>query len=130
MYPFFLYMFSVISFQYRDDEIQRLSKELEADKISPMDFLRQLTFENERWTKNFDTFETVAYDDDIEFEDESVDDDNSEDECCESDSAGTQTTECMAIASSSSSQTQHMSFEIDPYEFDETEVVPTPLIQK
>lgn len=29
-----------------------------------MEFLRQLTFESVHWTKNFDTFETVSYEDD------------------------------------------------------------------
>lgn len=33
-----------------------------------MEFLRQLTFENERWTKNFSTFETVAYEGEIEID--------------------------------------------------------------
>lgn len=34
-----------------------------------MEFLRQLTFENDKWTKNFDSFDTV---DDILDEDEDV----------------------------------------------------------
>lgn len=40
-------------------EFKRLSSELKDDEISEMDFLRQLTFENVKWTKNFDSFDTV-----------------------------------------------------------------------
>lgn len=33
-----------------------------------MEFLRQLTYDNDNWVKNLDSFETVAYEEEVEFE--------------------------------------------------------------
>lgn len=45
--------------------------------LTPMEFLRQLTYQNVLWTKHLDSFETVAYDGEVEneFDGGSVDDD-------------------------------------------------------
>ncbi|XP_055308055.1 uncharacterized protein LOC129572155 [Sitodiplosis mosellana] len=55
-------------YKLRDDEIARVSTDLRNGLLSPMEFLRQLTYDNDNWVRNFDTFETVAYDDEVEFE--------------------------------------------------------------
>lgn len=66
-----------------------------------MDFLRQLTFENETWTKNLNSFETVACDDD----DDVMGDDFADDDCadCDEPTADVQATKQTPIASTSSS---------------------------
>lgn len=66
-----------VFFQNRDDEIKRLLNDLKDGTITEMEMLRQLTFENVKWTKNFDNFENV---DDYLEDDDSEDDDSEIDE--------------------------------------------------
>lgn len=98
------------------------------------------------WTKNFDSFESVSNDDDVEFDDECDDNDCAPAECIElhtpsqtiennfgdNDCAPaeciepSQTIENEPIVLQTSSENQHVHRE-DPYEFQESEIEPTPL---
>lgn len=96
-----------------------------------MEFLKQLTHDNVKWTKNFDTFDSVAYDDDddAEFEDDSVEDDCAQVQSIETNTTLSQTIESEPIVSNESSENSHVSIRTDPYAFEDTENI-TPSVPR